>query len=143
MTQELITGLQRALDRAFDGARDGLKPEATAVAQQMRTNHPHGNVTGATEAGYGARVVGRGETGGSEFNAEVSAAETLNPGHVATGSVQVGGIVGVIIDSKTDYQVYLETEHAGRDAVLGPTVASSGQRFTQAAARGAKKAWGG
>jgi len=143
MTQELIAGLNRAMNVAFDGARDGLKPEAAAVTDEMRANHPHGNVTGATEAGYGARVVGRGETGASAFAAEVSAAESLNPGHTATGTVSIAGIVGVIIDSKTDYQIYLETERAGENAVLTPTLRASGTRFTQGAARGAKQAWGG
>lgn len=143
MTQELIAGLTRAMTARDRGALEGLKAPAAAVTDEMRTTHPHGNVTGAAEAGYGARAVGKGENGSAQFSQEVAAAQALNPGRVATGSVTVDGIAGVIVDSKVDYQIYLETEHAGRDAVLTPTLRASGTRFTAGAARGMKRAWGG
>jgi hypothetical protein len=48
--------------------------------------------------------------------------------------------LAVVVTSFTDYQELLETENAGQRAVLGPTVATSGARFTRAAASGSKKA---
>ncbi len=143
MTRELITGLQKAMAARDRGALEGLKAVAAAVTEEMRTTHPHGNVTGAAEAGYGARAVGVGENGAAQFAQEVAAASALNPAHIATGTVTMDGIAGVIVDSKVDYQKYLEEEHAGRDAVLVPTLRANGTRFTRGAAQGMKKAWGG
>lgn len=138
-----LDNLRRGLDaferRAFDGARDGLKAEAAQIKQEMRANHTHGNDTGATEAGYGARVVGRGETGAAAFAEELAAAEALNPGKTEATTVEVAGL-GVILDSKTTYQRYLETENAGQYAELGPRISVSGPRLTRAAAEGSRKA---
>jgi hypothetical protein len=144
MTQELIQGLQRALDHAFDGARDGLRGAAAGVTLDMRSSPAHGDQTGASHANYNARVVGRGEDGSQQLGVARAAATALNPGEVGpTQSVSIAGVVGVIMDSQMEYSPKLETEAAGEKSVIGPTVASSGQRFTQAAARGSKKAWGG
>lgn len=125
-------------NKSLDGALKGLQGIAATITTDMRTTHPHGNDTGATEAGYGARAVGRGESGAAAFAQEMAAAEQLNPGKTASGTVTISG-VGVVIDSKTTYQKYLETEHAGRDAVLVPTLKKYASLMTKAAAEGAKR----
>jgi len=143
VTTELIAGLKRAVNVALDGARDGLKGAAAGVTLDMRQTRAHGDVTSATRANYTAYVVGRGADGSTELGRAVASVQTLNPGHVATGSITINGELGVIITSATDYQEKLEVENAGAKAVLGPTTAASGTRFTRAAASGSKRAWGG
>lgn len=139
----LIAGLDRTLARALDGAARGLAGAAAGVTLDMRDSLAHGDQTGATHAAYTAYAVGwGGRDGAQELGRSVQAVQQLNPGHVATASVRVDGI-GVIITAPTDYQSKLETESAGLKAVLGPTIAASGQRFTQAAASGSKRALGG
>jgi len=138
-TVELQAGLDRMKDVALHGALAGLQASAAGVTLDMRNTTAHGDVTGATRANYTAYAVGMGETGGDIAAHSISAVEALNPGHVATSTVAVDGL-GVIVTSFTDYQKELETENAGEKAVLGPTIAASGQRFTQGAARGSREA---
>lgn len=138
--KELIAGLDRMRNAALDGARDGMKGPAAGVTFDMRDSPAHGDQTGASHANYAAYVVGRGETGALAVAASITAVETLNPGHVARGHVSIETELGVVITSFTDYQDKLETENAGAKAVLTPTVAQSGARFTRAAANGSKKA---
>jgi hypothetical protein len=139
----LLQGLERMKARALDGALAGLKGAAAGVTLDMRSDPAHGDVTGATHANYTAFAVGRGADGSAEMAHAVAAVAALNPGHVATNSVTINAELGVIVTSVTDYQEKLETENAGQKAVLTPTIAASGTRFTQAAASGSKRALGG
>lgn len=138
--QPLIDGLRRTRERSLDGARDALRDEAAAIAREMRASPAHGDQTGATHANYAAYVVGRGETGADALAEAVAAVEALNPGRSATAAVTIGGALGVVITSATDYQQHLEIGRGGEKAVLTPTTAASGARLTRAAAAGSKKA---
>ena len=135
----LQDGLKRLKQRALDGAASGLETGAGRAESAMKGTTAHGDDTGATRAGYSARVVGNGRTGASEHAAALAAAEALNPGKTATASVSIDGI-GVILDSPTTYQVHLERERAGQHAVLGPTLQGNALQFTAAAAEGSRKA---
>jgi hypothetical protein len=66
----------------------------------------------------------------------------LNPGYVGASQVTIDGELGGLAYSSTTYQEYLETEHAGRDADLGPFLPIMAERFTRAIARGSKKVLG-
>ena len=140
---QLINGVRGLLPAALDGALVGLKGAAAGVTFEMRQTVAHGDQTGATRANYTAYAVGRGADGSQELGRAVAAVEALNPGHSETGSVTINGELGVVVTSATDYQDKLETENAGQKAVLGPTIAASGERFTRAAASGSKRVLGG
>lgn len=144
MTQELIKGLQKAMDAHERGLLSGLRGAAAGVTLDMRSDPAHGDQTGASHANYQARAVGKSEDGGSLLSVARAAASALNPTEVgAVSSVSIDGIAGVIMDSQLNYSPDLEQENAGQKAVIGPTLRASGTRFTRAAAAGARKAWGG
>lgn len=139
-TRKVLAGLDAFQRLALDGAGAGLDRACGAVTDTMRATQAHGNQTLATRTSYNARRVGRGETGAAIHAASVAAVEELNPQHVGTAPVTVDTALGVIIDSATDYQSKLETEHAGQKAVLGPTLQASASALTAAAAAGSKAA---
>lgn len=142
MTTELIAGLNQSQNVALDGALAGLKGAAAGVTLDMRDSPAHGDQTGASHANYSARAVGRGENGAQLLGVARAAASALNPGHVGPGSeVAIDG-VGIILDDQMDYSPDREQARAGEKAVLTPAVRASGQRFTQAAASGMKRALG-
>lgn len=138
-TDSLIRALQKLPDRQLDGMARGLDQACERITGQMRSTQAHGDDTGATRISYSARRVGRGETGAATVAALRSAANLLNPGMTADGSVTIDAPLGVIMDAQTTYQRYLETEHAGARAVLAPTLQQEARNLTQAAAEGAKR----
>lgn len=107
----------------------------------MRATQAHGDVTGATRAGYAAYVVSDAvvdqASAAAAIQRSVSDVQALNPYHVATveGSLEVEGF-GVVMTCPTDYQEKLETENAGAKAVLGPTLQANADVLTARAARG-------
>ena len=117
----------------------GLDQACDRITQAMRQTQAHGDDTGATRISYNARRVGRGETGAGKVAALRSAANLLNPGKTAEGSVTIDAPLAVILDSQTEYQPLLETEHAGQRAVLAPTLQAEARNLTQAAAEGARR----
>ncbi len=135
----LQDGLKRLKQRALDGATAGLETGAGRAEAAMKGTTAHGDDTGATRAGYSARVVGNGRTGASEHASSVAAAEALNPGKTASASVSVEGI-GVILDSPTTYLEYLEKERAGQHAVLALTPETEALGLAAGAADGSRKA---
>lgn len=132
------------MDAAFDGAKTGLAGAAAGVTLEMHNSPAHSDQTGASHANYNARAVGRGEDGSQQLAVARAAASALNPSEVGpTQTVTINGVVGVIIDSQMNYSPELEQDNAGEKAVVGPTTAASGSRFTEAAASGSRRAWGG
>lgn len=118
-------------------AMRGLDAVTTEAEETMRGTTAHGDITGATRAGYRAYVVGQGRNGSSELLGAAAIVDALNPGHSAVGGVQLGReSLGVIFTCPTDYQWKLETERAGAKAVLGPTLDSYRDELTARAARG-------
>lgn len=141
--ESLIANLTKLRDVALDGAKRGLEGSAAGITLDMRNDPAHGDQTGATHANYTAYAVGRGADGSAELSHAVAAVGALNPGHIATASVDISAELGVILTSATDYQYKLETENAGEKAVLGPTIGVSALRLTQAAAAESKRVLGG
>lgn len=137
---DIFAGLAAFERKVLDGAAQGLAGAAAGITLDMRHTTAHGDVTGATRANYTAYQVGRGRDGSAELQYAISAVEALNPGHTAIEPVQIDAEIGVILTSATDYQDKLETENAGQKAVLGPTLASSLDRLTRAAADGSNRA---
>jgi hypothetical protein len=115
----------------------GLGAAAVEAESAMQGTLAHGDVTGATRAGYRAYVVGPGHTGATELSNAAASVEALNPGHSATAQGTLGGDVGVVFTCPTDYQRLLETEGAGLRAVLGPTLDTFRDALTARAAKGA------
>jgi hypothetical protein len=115
----------------------GASAGASEAEAAMHSTLAHGDVTGATRAGYRAYVVGPGQSGASAIAAAVEAVESKNPGRSATSSGQLNGDVGVIFTCPTDYQRNLEEEGAGKRAVLGPTLDAFRDALTARAAKGA------
>jgi hypothetical protein len=109
---------------------------ASEAEAAMQATLAHGDVTGATRAGYRAYVVGPGQSGAAELAGAVDAVEAKNPGHSATSHGHLTGDVGVIFTCPTDYQRDLEEEEAGKKAVLGPTFDAYRDELTARAARG-------
>lgn len=143
MTTELIAGLIRGENKRLDGAKSGLLALAPTLQQEMRDSPAHGDDTGAANASYGARVVGRGEDGSVALAQARSAASALNPEQVeGIQAVAIAGELGLIFDSPMPYSIYLETERAGVHQKIIPMV-NQGQRYTQTVAQGMKKAMGG
>jgi hypothetical protein len=136
--------LSEVLDRldayeqwAMQRAARGLTAVAGEAEQAMQATLAHGDVTGATRAGYRAYVVSPGQSGAAEIAAAVSDVEAKNPGHAATSSGRLGeASLGVVFTCPTDYQQNLEEEEAGKKAVLGPTWDAYRDECTARAARG-------
>jgi hypothetical protein len=140
---ELTRGLTRALTVALDGAGAGLDDYGDQVTTRMQQNAPWTDQTGSARDSLIAYRVGRGETGADAFEAARAKAEAFNPGSTESAPVQVQSELGMVFTDATTHAVFLEREHAGRDAVLTPTVMAEGLNCTAAAAAGARKAWGG
>jgi len=139
----LIRNLDRFRQTARDGAAAGLDVECPFIRAELQATSAHGDVTGATRAGYDARRVGRGEDGSSSRQSAVSAAESLNPGATASAPVTIDAELGVIIDDQMEYGPDRETRNAGEKASIGPIVGTAAIGLTQAAAAGSRKALGG
>lgn len=135
----LITGARAFLQAQIAGLGDGLANDARAITDELKQTTAHGDVTGATRAGYIAFVVGEGETGASALAGAVAAADALNPGMTATAPVTVGTRLGVIVTDVMSYGPERETEHAGQKATLGPLMPRIAAGLTQSAAAGAKQ----
>lgn len=137
----LIRQLDALEQRTVTGLLAGLDRMAGIIENAMQRDPAHGDVTYATHANYAAKVYGPGRDPSASTASQAAVVEALNPGQVATAPLTVpAGTVGVILDSVTDYQRDLETGYAGNKAVLGPTIATSGDDFTRAAAQGAREA---
>jgi hypothetical protein len=121
--------------------RAGLRVGAADAEAQLHATQAHGDITGATRAGYAAYVVSDATVdqaaAAAAIQRSVSAVQGLNPYHVDTaeGSLGVDGF-GVILTCPTDYQVLLETENAGAKAALGPTLQTVADSLTARAANG-------
>lgn len=137
--KELIAGLQRFRAAQRRGMVDGLQRLCNTLSDAMQNDPAHGDVTGASHANYAAIPVGEGADTAATVQSMVAVVEELNPGHSETGTVNIPDI-GAIITSATDYQWELETQYAGRKAVIGPTLQGSATDFTRYAAEGAKVA---
>lgn len=139
MRDTLHIGLRHVANHMLAGATAGLDAEAATLEEAMHATTAHGDITGATRAGYSARRVGLGADGAAAHAASVAAVEAHNPGASATAPVAIDGL-GVIVDCPTTYQEKLETEQAGRKAVLGPTLSAARLNLTAAAAAGVRNA---
>ena len=114
----------------------GLQSVAQSAEASMESTTAHGDVTGATRAGYRSYVVTPEDSGLGVIGGALAAVESRNPGHGALGGGTLAGQVGVVFTCPTDYQRYLETENAGKRAVLGPTLLSYADDCTRHAAEG-------
>jgi hypothetical protein len=129
-------GVAKHYKEAAARALDTLAP---AITRELQATTAHGDDTGAARASYGARRVGMGATGAGELAQQVAAGEALNPGKTGTGSVEVAGELGMIVDSPMTYQAYLETEHAGAHQVLTPMMQTIGPRAMAAIAEESRR----
>lgn len=137
--KELVQGLERFKRAQRRGMVQGLQKLCNTLSDAMQNDPAHGDVTGASHTNYAAIPVGEGQTTAATVASMVSVVEALNPGHSETSQVVIPDI-GAIITSATDYQWELETQYAGRKAVIGPTLQGSATDFTRYAAEGAKAA---
>jgi hypothetical protein len=141
-----LTDILQHLDDMEDAwvrprCRNGLRRVAADAEASMHATSAHGDITGATRAGYAAYVVSDSlvdqATALQALNTAVAAVESLNPGHSATAAGTLGcDGMGVILTCPTDYQYKLETERGGQKAVLTPTLQAYADDFTRAAASG-------
>jgi hypothetical protein len=140
-----ISGALKGLD-AFVARQEakisrGLRAAASDAQSAMQQTSAHGDVTGATRAGYRAYVVG-GSLGDQAaalqaISSAIAVVEAKNPGHSATAEGHIGADSwGVVLTCPTDYQRELETENAGEKAVLAPTFAAYVDELTARAAEG-------
>lgn len=135
-----IDKLPAVRKRSLEGCAQGLTLAAAILEDDMQNDPAHGNVTGATHANYAAKVFGLGRNPSSDTASQAAVVEALNPGHSAIVTFTTAAVLGVILDSVTDYQWKLETENAGQKAVLGPTLTRAAQDLTRAAAEGSRRA---
>jgi hypothetical protein len=144
--RDAVRGLRSLEDRAIRGAERGLAPLCGALVADLRATDAHGDVTGATRAGYTAGV--QGPTLDTLSGAVATAAaevERFNPGHSQVQDVGERGAaeVAVVLTCPTDYQHYLSGNSAGARDALGPTLTRNAGRLTQAAAAGIRQELGG
>jgi hypothetical protein len=137
----LLKGLDKYLESAEDRARRGLQAAAHDVTTALKSTTAHGDVTGATRAGYVAYVVGPDLLSQAAalqaLNTSVAAVEARNPGESATAPGSLGSdSLGMVLTSPTTYQQNLETDNAGQRAVLGPTLQAVAADLTRRAAEG-------
>lgn len=137
----LLKGLDAYLVFLEDKAKAGLRAAAVDTTALLKATTAHGDVTGATRAGYIAYVVTDDLLGQAmalhALNRSVAAVEALNPGESAVGSGRFGpDSIGVVLTSPTTYQDKLETEYAGMKATLGPTLQIVATDLTRRAAEG-------
>ena len=133
----ILAGLDK-LERDIEAALlRGVATELPGIASDLAATDRHGDITGATRAGYYAdAATGAGATGNvSSARSRVAA---LNPGHAFTETIPAGDGLTVVLSSPTDYQADLSTEQAGRKDALAPGVISAGPRLHDAAMRAIK-----
>lgn len=138
---EVLRGLDGFVEHQEAQIRRGLRAAASDATAAMCQTTAHGDVTGATRAGYTAFVVGPAlvdQAGALQaINAAVRAIEDKNPGRSATSTGQIGAeSFGVVFTCPTDYQQDLEERNAGEKAVLTPTFAAYVDELTARAAEG-------
>jgi hypothetical protein len=138
---DALRGLEAFVELQEAKIRRGLRAAAADAQSAMQQTSAHGDVTGATRAGYRAYVVGGSLVDQAvalqAINSAVAAVEAKNPGHSATSDDTIGADSwGVVLTCPTDYQEKLETENAGEKAVLAPTFAAFQDEFTARAAEG-------
>lgn len=139
--ETLVANLDQLERRVIAGALAGLQAEANTISDDMQATSAHGDITGATRANYAAIPVGGGADSAATVASMVAVVEALNPGQSSTDPVTLpDDALGVLITSATAYQWELETENAGRKAVLGPTLDEYREALTAAAARGIRRA---
>lgn len=141
-TKAAVRALRAILPRALKGAEHALARAADDVEAALHATTAHGDVTGATRAGYTAGVVGPTldtlSPGLSRGRAEVAA---RNPGHDQVSAIgATGEAVVVILTSPTDYQEKLSFDNAGAKDALGPTLERHAGALAQAAASGIRSA---
>jgi hypothetical protein len=144
--RDAVRGLRSLEGRAIRGAERGLAAQSGALVADLRATDAHGDVTGATRAGYTAGV--QGPTLDTLSGAVATAAaevERRNPGHSLVADVGERGAVevAVVLTCPTDYQQYLSGNSAGARDALGPTLTRNAGRLTQAAAAGIRQELGG
>jgi hypothetical protein len=137
----LLKGLDKYLEFVETRAATGLRAAAHDVTVQLKSTTAHGDVTGATRAGYVAYVVGADLLSQGQalqaLNMSVAAVAARNPGESAVAPGVIGGeSIGMILTSPTTYQQNLETDNAGQRAVLGPTLQAVADDLTRRAIEG-------
>jgi hypothetical protein len=137
----VMSGLDAYVAAQEAQIRTGLRAAAEEAQRDMQATTAHGDVTGATRAGYVAYVVGGSlvdeAVAAQALGSAVAAVERLNPGQSATAEATIGTESwGVVLTCPTAYQPDLETENAGLRAVLAPTFAAVVNELTERAARG-------
>jgi putative N-acetylmannosamine-6-phosphate epimerase len=140
-TQPLLDGLDAYLEYLEQRASTGLNAACADVTGLLKATTAHGDITGATRAGYVAYVIGGTVVDEAKavqaLNTSVASVERLNPGESATASGTIGAdSIGAALTSPTTYQDKLESEYAGMKAVLGPTIQTVATEFTRRAAEG-------
>jgi hypothetical protein len=136
-----LHGLDAFVARQEAKISRGLRAAASDAQSAMQQTSAHGDVTGATRAGYRAYVVGGSLVDQAvalqAISSAIAVVEAKNPGHSATSEGTIGpDSWGVVLTCPTDYQRELETENAGEKAVLAPTFAAFQDEFTARAAEG-------
>ena len=136
-----LAGLEAFVAHTEAQIRRGLSNAAADAQSAMQQTSAHGDVTGATRAGYRAYVVSASlldqASALQALNSAVAAVEARNPGHSATSEISISAeSFTVVLTCPTDYQEKLETENAGEKAVLAPTLAAFTDEFTARAAEG-------
>jgi len=140
-TTSVLDGLDAWVEAQEAQIRRGLRAAAAEAQRDMQQTTAHGDVTGATRAGYVAYVVGGSlvdEAAATQaLGQAIAAVERLNPGESATSQGSIGADSwGVVLTCPTTYQQDLETDNAGLRAVLTPTFAAVAPDLTERAARG-------
>jgi hypothetical protein len=146
VTRDAIRGLRELERRAVRGAETGLAAQSGPLITALRATDAHGDVTGATRAGYTAGVVGPTlDTLSPAVTTAAAEVEARNPGHShIEGAGERGAAeVVVIATCPTDYQRYLSGNNAGARDALGPTMQREAGRLTAAAAAGIRRELGG
>lgn len=144
--RDAIRGLRELEARAPRGAERRLAAQSGLLIADMRASTVHGDVTGATRAGYTAGVVGPTlDTLTPALQAAAAEVEARNPGHSQIQSVGERGAaeIAVVLTCPTDYQERLSGNNAGARDALGPTLARNAGRLAAAAAAGIREELGG
>jgi hypothetical protein len=138
---QLYAWLDTAEDRVTRGAHTGLEKGASVLEDAAKATAAYNDQTGATRAGTVAAVISTIDDGSGKLSSAQGAAEGLNPGH-GQNNVSIGpsaDAVVVALTSQTDYAIDLETEHAGRNAFIAPTMQQYSGQLDQFAAAGVKQ----
>lgn len=115
-------------ERIYTGMVNGLQEGASVLQDLAQATSAYQDDTGATRAGTVAAVISTLDDGGGRLVGAVEVADSLNPGH-GQQNVDLSpseGLVHLVLTSQTDYAIFLETAHGGRNAFIQ----SSMQQFT-------------